>query len=405
MTSDVELKSIQEVADVVATHTVRTPLNLSQTLSEMCGASIHLKLENMQFTSSFKERGVVAKLNSLTSSERHRGVIAMSAGNHAQALARHARILDVHSTLVMPRNTPVSKIQKTKFFEPEVVLTGETFEETIAFVNERVASQKQVLIHPFDDPQVIAGQGTLGLEILDQLPDVETIVVPIGGGGLISGISVAVKQSKPDVRVIGVQSELFSATHDQFKNRVTEQQKNRISIAEGIAVKQPGELTSKFIEKYVDDIVIVKERDIETAIFNLLDIEKTLAEGAGAVALAAVFIQPEVARGKTVCVISGGNIDPITLSSVVQRNLVRTAHIVRLHVTIQDVPGALAKLAQEISDMDSNIVDVYHRRSFGNSTLDATLLELTIQLRGSDDKQSVVQQLSERGYEVREATG
>lgn len=396
----VNLASIEAASQVVQTRVLKSPLVKSDTLSLIAGAEVYLKLENLQFTSSFKERGVVTKLASLTPEERKQGVIAMSAGNHAQALARHAALEGIHATLVMPSTTPVSKIRKTQYFKPELALQSGSFEESIKYVYERAERDNLVLIHPYDDIKVISGQGTLGLEILNQLQDVDTIVVPIGGGGLISGIAVAAKTLKPSTRIVGVQTKLFSATFDRFHGNENTHIPPHISIAEGIAVKQPGELTLPLIKQYVDEVVVVREGDIEDAIFNLLDIEKTVAEGAGAASFAAVVAHPGVARGKTVCILSGGNIDPITLSNVLQRNLVRNSHVIRLHVTIQDVPGSLANLATVIRDTDSNIVDVFHRRSFSNSTIGATIVELTIQLRGKDSKEFVVEKLQENGYGV-----
>ena len=396
------LAAVQQAQKVVSSSLRYSPLVESTTLSDICGASIYLKLENLQFTSSFKERGVLSKLASLTSAEKARGVIAMSAGNHAQALARHAAKQNVKATLVMPSSTPVSKIRKTQYFDPELVLEGDALHECEQIVHQRIQDGNQILIHPFDDPYVIAGQGTLGLELYEQLPEVDTVVIPIGGGGLIGGVAIALKALKPSVKVVGVQTDLFSAAFDLFHNRQPAVKPTHISIAEGIAVKQPGELTIPIIQQYVDEIVVVHEGDIEDAIFSLLDIEKTIAEGAGATALAACVVHPEIAQGKTACIVTGGNIDPITLSNVMQRNLVRHAHVIRLHVTIQDVPGSLASLAATVRDTDSNIVDVFHRRSFSNSTIGATIVELTIQLRGRDSKEAVVEKLRQNGYGVSE---
>ena len=398
----INLRTIQDAKKLVASSVECTPLSASATLSEICNVEIFLKLENLQFTSSFKERGVVSKLAGLTSDEKQRGVIAMSAGNHAQALARHAKLQGIHATLVMPSSTPVSKIRKTQYFEPELVLIGDSLDDAETHVRERIAKDQLVMVHPYDDELVIAGQGTVGLELVEQLPDIETVVVPIGGGGLISGTAIALKSINPSINVVGVQTDLFCTAFDVFHGRQPVIKPIHISIAEGIAVKRPGKLTMPLIQEFVDEIVVVHEGDIEDAIFNLLDIEKTIAEGAGAAALAAVVAHPEIAKGKTVCLISGGNIDPITLSNVMQRNLVRHAHVIRLHVTIQDVPGSLASLAGVVRDTDSNIVDVFHRRSFSNSTIGATIVELTIQLRGRDSKEAVVEKLRQNGYGVSE---
>ena len=401
--SPVDLRLIEQVRARVTPHIARTPLYRSTTLSDILDRDIHLKLENLQFTGSFKERGAVAKLSTLTQAEREVGVITMSAGNHAQAVARHAKRLGVKATIVMPRTTPVAKIEKTRYFEPEIVLEGKSFDETLEYVRNRRDAEGLTLIHPFDDPQVIAGQGSLGLEILDQLPDVETVVIPIGGGGLISGIATAIKSVKPTVRIVGVQSEHCDPVFTKFQKREWAPGRHQISIADGIAVKQPGLITLPIIDRLVDDIVVVGERAIETAIFHLLDIEKTLVEGAGAVSVAAVESHPDIAHGRTLCVISGGNVDLAVVSTVMQRSLVRASRIVRLRVSFPDVPGSLSKLANDITETDSNIVDVFHRRSFASSTLDQTIAEITVQVQGEDDKQSLIRLLRERGHNVDDA--
>ena len=396
----IDLKFIRSLYERIAPHITRTPLCPSTTLSTITGRDLHLKLENQQFTSSFKERGALARLQQLNPDERAAGVITMSAGNHAQALARHARRLHIPTTIVMPRTTPVAKIEKTKYFDPDIVLMGSTIDESVAYVNAQAASANLTLIHPYDDAYVIAGQGSLGIEILEQLPEVNTVVVPVGGGGLISGIAIALIEAKPSVRIVGVQSEQYSPIYASFHDRAWSSGRSQISIAEGIAVKTPGRLTLPIIKDLVDDMVVVSESAIETAIFRLLDIEKTLVEGAGAAALAAVQEHPDIAKGKTVCVISGGNADPSILANVIERSLVRHERVVRIFATVQDVPGSLSKLANDIGETDSNIIDIYHRRAFGTSTLDATVVEITLQLRGEDDKPSVIQKLRDLGHKV-----
>ncbi len=398
MTVDFDL--IQRVRKQITPHIERTPLYRSITLSEVLDLDIHLKLENLQFTGSFKERGAIARLNALTPAERSRGVITMSAGNHAQALARHAKRIGVRATIVMPRTTPVAKIAQTRYYKPEIVLTGTTFDETRAYVDERRTADKLTLVHPFNDPYVVAGQGSIGLEVLEQLADVDTVVVPVGGGGLISGIAISIKSLKPSVRIIGVQSEHYCPVYAQYKREPWTANRNQISIAEGIAIKQPGAVTMPIIERLVDDMVTVQESTIETAIFRCLDMEKTLVEGAGAATLAAVDSHPQIAKGKTVCIVSGGNVDPSVIADVIQRTLVRTERIVRLHSTVQDIPGSLSRLTNDISSTDSNIMDIYHRRSFGHSTLNATVVEVIVQLRGKDDKASLIKKLRDLGHTV-----
>lgn len=398
--STIDLNLIERVRDQISPHIAQTPLYRSTTLSQLLSNDIYLKLENLQFTSSFKERGALAKLNSLTNEQRTKGVIAMSAGNHAQALAYHARRMGIRATIVMPRTTPVAKIEQTRYFQPEIVLHGATFDETIAYVEDRRTKDDLTLIHPFDDMTVVAGQGSAGLEILEQLPDVDTLVVPVGGGGLISGIGLAIKSRKPSVRIVGVQSAHYCPVYARFKEEPWRSERNQLSIAEGIAVKRPGTLTMPILESVVDDMVIVSESAIETAMFRFLDIEKFVVEGAGAASLAAVDTYPDIAKGNTVCVVSGGNVDPAVIANIIQRTLVRTERIVRLHSTVQDIPGSLSKLTNDISNTDSNIVDIYHRRSFGSSTLDATIVELIVQLRGEDDKASLIKKLRELGHSV-----
>ncbi len=399
---DVDLNLIERIREEITPHVVQTPLYRSTTLSEILDTDLHLKLENRQFTSSFKERGAVARLSALTAEERAKGVIAMSAGNHAQALAYHARRMGVNATIVMPRTTPVAKIDQTRYFQPEIVLHGSSFDETVEYVDERRIADDLTLIHPFDDTIVIAGQGSTGLEILEQLPDADTVIVPVGGGGLISGIGTAIKALKPSIRIVGVQSAHYCPVYAILSNESWKPERNQLSIAEGIAIKRPGKLTMPIVERVVDEMVTVTESSIETAMFRFLDIEKMLVEGAGAATLAAVAAHPDVAKGKTVCVVSGGNVDPAIVADIIQRTLVRTERIVRLHSTVQDVPGSLTKLTNDISNTDSNIVDIYHRRSFGSSTLDATVVEIIVQLRGEDDKVSLIRKLRELGHTVGE---
>ena len=294
----IDLDLIKRTHARIADKVAKTPLYRSVTMSNLLDRDIYFKLENLQFTSSFKERGVVAKLGSLTAAERANGVIAMSAGNHAQALAYHAAQFDVNATIVMPRTTPITKIDKTRHFKPEILVKGDSFDETIAETRKVRDARNLTLIHPFDDPIVIAGQGTIGVEICDQLERVDTIVVPVGGGGLISGIATAAKALQPQVRIIGAQAALYQPAYAQYKDHQWQSSPNQLSIAEGIAVKHPGALTMPIIKELVDDMVTVSEAAIETAMFRYFDIEKIVVEGAGATALAAVTEHPEIARGK-----------------------------------------------------------------------------------------------------------
>ena len=395
-----ELRDIHAARDRIAGKVERTACARSTTLSAMTGADVYLKFENHQFTASFKERGALNCLLMLTREERRRGVIAMSAGNHAQALAYHGSRLGVPACIVMPRSTPNVKVEQTRVFGAEVHLEGNTFEETLSYTENLAGERGLTLVHPFDDERVIAGQGTVGLEILEQAPDVDAVIVPVGGGGLIGGTALAVKTTAPSVEVSGVQVERFSAAHDRFHGRSGEPGPSG-TVAEGIAVKSPGERTWPLIEAHVDDLFVVGETEVEQAIFTLLEIEKTVAEGAGAAALAALAANAERYRGsKVVLVLSGGNVDMMTLSSVLQRGLVRSHRLARLDVEIPDVPGALAKLTAVLGRLDSNIVDIVHQRTFGGSSVRATVVQLVLQMRGEEQVEQVLAALREQGYEA-----
>ena len=396
----VTLDAIESAWERLGEHVVRTPLLRSETLSANLGADLHLKFENLQFTASFKERGALNRLLLLDAAERDAGVIAMSAGNHAQALAYHGSRLGIPVTIVMPRHTPNAKVEQTKVFGAEVFLHGDRFAETLTYTHGLAEERGLVLVHPFEDEAVIAGQGTLGLEILDQAPDIETLIVPVGGGGLLAGTSVAVRAQSSGVRLVGVQADRFRAAADAFEGR----EPNRGpagTIAEGIAVDDPGPTAMGLLRRNVDRMVTVSESDIERAIFMLLEFEKTVTEGAGAAALAAVIADPSIAQGKTVLVLSGGNIDMMILSSVLQRGLVRSNRLVRIAVEIPDLPGALGELTQRLGVLDSNIVDIVHQRAFGASSVRATVVELELQMRGEEQVGAVVGALREAGYEVR----
>jgi threonine dehydratase len=395
-----DLEEIRAAADRIRGQIVQTPLLRSVTLSRMTGVDVALKFENLQFTASFKERGALNCLLQLSDSDRARGVIAMSAGNHAQALAYHGRRLGVPTVIVMPRSTPNAKVEQTRVFGAEVHLEGATFDETLAFTVSLAEKRQLTLVHPYDDDRVIAGQGTLGLEILAQLPDVDTIVVPVGGGGLISGIATAAKALKPGVRVVGVQVERFCPVYAAFHDAPPVDVRPG-TVAEGIAVKSPGQRTLPIIRSLVDDVLVVGEEQVEQAVFRLTEIEKTVVEGAGAVGLAAVMAQPDAfAKQTTALVLSGGNIDMMILASILQRGLVRTGRLVRMRVEIPDVPGALAELTRLLGEFDSNIVDIVHQRTFGGSSVRATLVDLVLQMRGEEQAEQVMEGLERAGYEV-----
>jgi threonine dehydratase len=382
-------------------HLVRTPCERSAVLSSISGAELYLKLENLQFTASFKERGALNCLLQLSAAERERGVIAMSAGNHAQALAYHCRRLGVPACIVMPRITPNAKVAQTRVHDAEVILHGNLFDETLAFTQALAGERGLTLVHPFDDERVMAGQGTIGLEVVEQVPDLEIVVVPIGGGGLIAGTATAVKALRPEVAVIGVQVEGYAAAYNGFHG-IDAVTGTAFTVAEGIAVKAPGERTLPVIRALVDDVVLVSEAQVEQAVFALLEIEKTVVEGAGAASLAAVLAQPARFAGhRTALVVSGGNIDMMILSSVVQRGLVRSRRLVRLQVEIPDQPGALGDLARLLGELDSNIVEIAHQRTFGASSVRATMVELVLQMRGEEQVEQVLSALADSGYEAR----
>jgi threonine dehydratase len=397
----ITVADVRKAQQRIASEIVLTPLEHSKTLSLLTGAQIYLKFENHQFTASFKERGALNRMLDLTPEERRRGVIAMSAGNHAQAVAYHGRRLGIPTCIVMPRTTPNAKVEQTRVFDAEVILHGSQFDEARAFALEEGRRRQLTLVHPFDDPAVIAGQGTLGLEMLTQAPDLEVLVVPIGGGGLISGVAIGAKSINPKLEIIGVQTERYPAAHNAF-HRMEVKVPGGGTVAEGIAVKSPGTLTMDLINRYVDDVVLVNEEFIERAVFNLLEIEKTVVEGAGAAGLAAVLRDPERFRNRRVGLpLCGGNIDMMILSSLLQRGLVRSHRLVRLRVEIEDVPGALGSLTQLLGELDSNIIDIEHQRAFGGSSVRAAVLDLTLQMRGEEQEDQVLNALKERGLDAR----
>jgi threonine dehydratase len=397
----ITLSDIERARGRIRGEVVETPLEHSKTLSALTGARVYLKFENHQFTASFKERGALNRLLDLTSDERRRGVIAMSAGNHAQAVAYHCKRLGVPACIVMPRTTPNAKVEQTRVFGAEIILHGSGFDEARTFAMDEAQRRQLTLVHPFDDPAIVAGQGTLGVEMLEQAPLLDALIVPIGGGGLISGVAVAAKALRPDMEIVGVQAQRYPAAYAAF-HRCEPDGSGGGTVAEGIAVKSPGALTMALIRQHVDDIVLVDEDDIERAIFMLLEIEKTLAEGAGAASFAALLRYPERFSGRSVgLVISGGNIDMMILSSILQRGLVRSHRLVKLRVEIDDVPGSLGRLTQLLGELDSNIIDIGQQRTFGGSSVRTAIVELVLQMRGEEQADQVVAVLKQRGFDAR----
>ncbi|HEY8543657.1 MAG TPA: threonine ammonia-lyase [Acidimicrobiales bacterium] len=378
----------------------RTPSAHSHTLSQILGCHVVVKFENLQFTAAYKERGALNKLLQLSEAERRAGVIAMSAGNHGQAVAYHAHRLGIDATIVMPSNTPFVKVQRTRELGARVVLAGEGLEGSLAEVQRLIESEGRVWVHPFDDPQVIAGQATCALELLTDFPDLDTLVIPIGGGGLMSGMSIAARHLAPDIELIGVQVERYQTMAAHFHGR-REPETGGATLAEGIAAPWPGTLTGRILKALADDIVVVTEDDIEAGINLLLEIEKVVVEGAGAAGIAALIAHRERFAGKRVgVVLTGGNIDPRLLASVIMRGLVRNGRLTRLHIDLPDVPGALAAVTQLLGQAGANIVEIHHQRLFVDVSAKAAHVELTIETLDHHHVDRVVTALREAGYEV-----
>jgi threonine dehydratase len=373
-----------------------TPCLPSRTLSQLTGAQVFLKFENLQFTASFKERGALNKLLSLGAEERRRGVIAMSAGNHAQAVAYHAARLGMPAVIVMPKGSPYTKVRNTQVHGAKVVLEGASLFEAGRHARELAARDNLVFVHPYEDPLVIAGQGTVGLEMLEAVPDLDVLVVPVGGGGLISGMAIAAKALRKDISVFGVETQNYPSMYQRLHNLPVECGGD--TIAEGIAVKDVGDTAFGVIKSLVEEVLVVKEETIERAVAALIEIEKTVAEGAGAAALAALLEQPGRFAGKRVGLpITGGNIDTRVLASVLMRGLVRDARLVRLRVTMPDISGSLARVASLIAEAGGNIVEVQHQRVFGTASVKSTEIEFLIETRERAHTEALVQSLETNG--------
>ena len=382
---------------------VRTPMLVSRTLSEIIGTEVWLKFENLQFTAAYKERGALNKLLQLSDEERSRGVIAASAGNHAQAVAYHGRRLGIPVTIVMPESTPTIKVMQTEGHGASVLLHGKMFDDAYARARELEAAEGYVFVHPFDDPHVIAGAGTLGIEMLAEAPDLDTFVVPIGGGGLMSGIATAARALKPGIELIGVEAELYPSMKCAIEG--TTLPLGGDTLAEGIAVKEPGQLTSRILKELVDEVVLVPERDIERAVAMLVGIEKTVVEGAGAAGLAALLADPGRFAGKKVAtVLCGGNIDTHLLANVLVRDLVRSGRIARLRVAVQDQPGALAAITAKFQEAGVNIIEINHSRIFTRLPAKDTVIEVECEARDSRAIDDVVERLEKGGFKVERAS-
>jgi threonine dehydratase len=395
----VSLDDIRAAAQRIAGAIEHTPCVHSRTLSRLTGAQVWLKFENLQFTASFKERGALNKLLSLSEAERKRGVIAMSAGNHAQAVAYHAARLGIPAVIVMPKGSPNTKVKNTRVHGAEVVLEGESLADAGRHAFERAARDNLVFVHPYEDPLVIAGQGTVGLELLAAVPDLDVLVVPIGGGGLMAGISTAAKALNGRIKIYGVESKTYPSMHQRLNGLPV--QVGGDTIAEGIAVKDVGDIAFGIVQRLVEEVLLVEEETIERAVVALIEIEKTVAEGAGAAALAALLEHPGRFAGKRVGLpISGGNIDSRVLASVLMRGLVRDARLVRLRVTMPDVSGSLAKVAGLIAAGGGNIVEVQHQRIFGTSSVRSPEVEFLIETRDRDHTELLLRLLVTGGIKV-----
>ncbi|BCO25237.1 L-threonine ammonia-lyase [Rhodoferax lithotrophicus] len=394
-----ELAVIERAAQRLHDHVLRTPCVASRTLSDITGAQVFLKFENLQFTASFKERGACNKLSQLSEQERARGVIAMSAGNHAQGVAYHAQRLGIRAVIVMPCFTPGVKIERTRGFDAEIVLHGNTLDEARSHALVLAEQQKLVFVHPYDDPDIVAGQGTVALEMLTDVPDLDTLIVAIGGGGLIAGMAVAARAIKPGIEIIGVQTTRFPAMVNAIKG--THYPQGNSSIAEGIAVGTPGQLPQAIIKALVNDLLLVDEGDIEQAIVMLLEVEKTLVEGAGAAGLAALLKFTDRFKGKKVgLVLSGGNIDPLLLAAIIERGMVRAGRLARLKVSARDVPGTLALITATVASAGANINEVHHQRAFTTLAAQNVEIELVIQTRGPHHITDVLAALAQAGLQA-----
>ncbi|WP_372525521.1 threonine ammonia-lyase [Piscinibacter sp.] len=397
MTATLTASDIHAAAARLRGHVLETPCVPSRTLSAIAGCEVFLKFENLQFTASFKERGALNKIAQLSDAERQRGVLAVSAGNHAQGVAYHAQRLAIPATIVMPRFAPAVKVENTRRFGATVVIEGDTFDDARSYGLQLAQERGLTVVHPYDDLAVAAGQGTIGLEMLAQQPQLDTLVIAIGGGGLISGVATAARSIKPDIEVIGVQTERFpavwNAMHGEHRDSA------QATIADGIAVKLPGALTLPLIRERVNDVLLVGEDDIEQAILMLLEIEKTVVEGAGAVGLAALLKHRARFAGRKVgLVLSGGNIEPLVLAEIIQRGMVKSGRLARLRFDVRDVPGALADVAALLGKLGANIDEVQHQRAFTTLSVERAQIDVVVHTRGAAHIEEILAAMRADGF-------
>ena len=395
----VTLTTIQAARARIGEAIYFSPCQLSSDLSELTGLPLHLKLENLQRTGSFKERGALNKLLTLSQAERERGVVTASAGNHAQGVAFHAAALGIRAQIVMPLATPQIKVAATRGFGADVVLHGSNYDEACEEALRRCLEEGRTFIHPFDDAEIINGQGTIGLELLEQVPDLEAVVVPIGGGGLISGVACALKETNPRIRVIGVEPEKLPSMLRAREAGAPVTLNAEATVADGIAVRRAGDLTLPLVSRYVDEIVTVDDEEIASAILMLLEHEKTLAEGAGAAALAALLqSKTNLRQRRTVVLVSGGNIDVTLLAKIIERGLVKDGRLLRIRVQLHDRPGALLGLIQILARERANIVEVIHNRAYYGVSLGETVIDVTLETRGASHITAISHALLEAGF-------
>ena len=400
----ITLQDIQDAASRLQGQVLDTPCVESRTLSEIVGAQVFLKFENLQFTASFKERGACNRLTLLSEDERARGVVAMSAGNHAQGVAYHAQQLGIRAVIVMPRFTPGVKVERTRSFGAEVVLHGDTLEEARIHAYALADAQQLVFVHPFDDEDIAAGQGTLALEMLEDHPDLDALLVAVGGGGLIAGIATAAKAIQPGIEVVGVQTSRFPSMLNAVQHK--DLPVGVSTMAEGIAVATAGMITRQIVAETVDDLVLVEEGDIEQAVLMLLEIEKTLVEGAGAAGLAALLRHGAQFKGRKIgLILSGGNIDPLLLAAIIGRGMVRSGRLARIVVSARDVPGSLARVTTLVAEAGANVQEIHHQRAFTLLAAQNVEIELVLQTRDTAHVQELLTRLRAEGLEAKMVGG